>query len=230
MSSPYDYSQPIVIYSEPASSGRAREPSRRPKQPALPPGVSQEALDQFEQARAAFGQGDYKQALELANQALKSMPSDATLHEFRALCLFALGQYREAAATLNAVLAVGPGWDWTTLASLYPDVEVYTAQLRKLEEYVKANPAASDARFVLAYHYLTAGHTEAAATATGAMSSRPVPNDAVAKQLYDMLTYKASGEAEAQGGAGRSDGTRSWRRKTWRAPGRPRARPTRPSR
>ena len=150
----YDYSEPIVIYSEPA---QAAAPSAAGGS-ALPPGVSQEALNQFDQARAAFGQGDYKQALELANQALKSMPSDATLHEFTALCFFALGEYRQAAAVLNAVLAVGPGWDWTTMASLYPDVEVYTAQLRKLEDYVKANPTAADARFVLAYHYLTTNH------------------------------------------------------------------------
>jgi tetratricopeptide (TPR) repeat protein len=188
--SPYDYSEPIVVYSETA---QAAAPATSTEAAPLPPGVSQESLNQFEQARAVFGQGDYKQALDLANQALKSMPSDATLHEFRALCLFALGQYREAAATLNAVLAVGPGWDWTTLAGLYPDVDVYTQQLRKLEAYVKANPAASDAQFVLAYHYLTAGHKEAAARQLERVV-KAVPNDAVARQLYDMLTYKSSGE------------------------------------
>ena len=42
------------------------------------------------------------------------MPNDASLHEFRALVLFALGQYEQAAATLYAVLSNGPGWDWTT--------------------------------------------------------------------------------------------------------------------
>lgn len=191
---PYDYSEPIVIYSEPA---QAAAPSTQAVADGsgLPPGVSQEALNQFEQARAAFGQGDYKQALALANQALKSMPSDATLHEFRALCLFALGQYREAAATLNAVLAVGPGWDWTTMASLYPDVEVYTTQLRKLEDYIRSNPNASDARFVLAYHYITAGHNDAAAKQLEYVV-KAVPNDAVAKQIYDMLTYKSTGEVK----------------------------------
>jgi len=192
----YDYSQPIVIYSEPAEAAAPSTPAT-PEAAALPPGVSQEALDQFDQARSAFGEGDYKQALGLANQALKSMPSDATLHEFRALCLFALGQYRDAAATLNAVLAVGPGWDWTTMASLYPDTEVYTGQLRKLEEYVKANPGAPDARFVLAYHYLTTGSPEAAAKQLEHVV-KSVPNDAVARQLYDMLTYKPSEEAKPQ--------------------------------
>jgi tetratricopeptide (TPR) repeat protein len=185
----YDYSEPIVVYSESAQA--AAEGT------ALAPGVTQEALNQFDQARAAFAQGDYKQALALANQALKNMPSDATLHEFTALCFFALGEYRQAAAVLNAVLAVGPGWDWTTLASLYPDVDVYTAQLRKLEDYVKSNPTVADARFVLAYHYLTTNHADAAAKQLEYVV-KSAPNDAVARQLYDMLTYKASGEPKPQ--------------------------------
>ena len=69
------------------------------------------------------------------NDALAKVPNDSDIHEFRALCLFALGRYDEAAATLYAVLSVGPGWDWTTLIGLYPDVSVYTAQLRALESY-----------------------------------------------------------------------------------------------
>ena len=132
----YDYSQPIVTYSEPAAP--ATESAAPAGAEALPPGVSEPALSTFDQARVAFHEGDYKQALELANQTLKEMPTDAAVHEFLALCLFALGEYKPAAATLNAVLAVGPGWDWTTMSSLYADADVYTAQLRKLEQYVKA--------------------------------------------------------------------------------------------
>ena len=64
------------------------------------------------------------------------MPNDPTLHEFRALALFALGRYDEAAAALYAVLSVGPGWDWSTLISLYGNPETYTQQLRALESYV----------------------------------------------------------------------------------------------
>jgi tetratricopeptide (TPR) repeat protein len=193
---PYDYSQPIVIYSEPTQVVNATTPATPPAEAAsLPPGVSQESLDQFEQARIVFSQGDYAKALALADQALKSMPSDATLHEFRALCLFALGRYREAAITLNAVLSVGPGWDWTTMASLYPDVEVYTEQLRKLETYAKAHPDSADAQFVLAYHYLTTGSPEAAAKRFGQVV-KLMPNDTVAKQLYEGLTYKPADEVK----------------------------------
>jgi hypothetical protein len=46
------------------------------------------------------------------------------------------------------------------MANLYPEVDVYTAQLRKLEAFVAANPRSTSGRFVLAYHYLTQGHTD----------------------------------------------------------------------
>jgi tetratricopeptide (TPR) repeat protein len=174
-SAPYDYSEPLMICSD------------------APP--SEPAENNFDQARSAFYQGNYQQALQLTDQALKEMPSDANLHEFRALCLFALGQYREAASTLYAVLSVGPGWDWTTMVSLYPDVDTYTAQLRKLEAYLDANPGANDARFVLAYQYLTTGYKDQAKDQF-AMLAKAVPNDAVTKQYYEMLTYQPSGQPQ----------------------------------
>jgi tetratricopeptide (TPR) repeat protein len=85
------------------------------------------------------------------------------MHEFRALTLFALGNFPSAAATIHSVLSVGPGWDWATMSNLYDDIDVYTAQLRKLENAVTSNPNEADNQFLLAYHYNTAGHTEAAA-------------------------------------------------------------------
>ena len=113
-------------------------------------------------------------------------PNDTSLHEFRALCLFALGRYDEAAIPLYAVLAVGPGWDWATLIGLYPNAEVYTGQLRRLEAYVAANPQSATARFVLAYQYLTEGYNDAAAAELRQVVALK-PNDAVAaKILQDM--------------------------------------------
>jgi tetratricopeptide (TPR) repeat protein len=119
---PYDYTQPIDTSTAPVAEE-----------------VASPALTLFDTARTSFQQGDYTAALRQADQALATLPNDTSLHEFRALCLFALGRYDEAAATLYAVLAVGPGWDWTTLISLYPNVDVYTTQLRALEEYCTAH-------------------------------------------------------------------------------------------
>ena len=72
-----------------------------------------------------------------------------------ALALFALGNYAEAASTIHSVLAIGPGWDWTTMSGLYPGPDPYTAQLRALERYVELNPRKADGQFLLAYHYMT---------------------------------------------------------------------------
>ncbi len=85
-------------------------------------------------------------------------PMTRRMHEFLALAYFAQGKYQQAAAPLYAVLSVRPGWDWTTLSGMYPDVDTYTAQLRALEAYVKANPDSAQGRFVLAYQYLAQGH------------------------------------------------------------------------
>jgi tetratricopeptide (TPR) repeat protein len=143
---PVDYSQPISSASPPPE-----------------PAVADPAIQTFDAARAAFMAGNYSEALQKTDEALKTLPNDAAMHEFRALCLFALKQYDQAAATLYAVLSAGPGWDWTTLSGLYPNVDVYTSQVRALEDYSTANPQSAQARFVLAYHYLTQGHAEAAA-------------------------------------------------------------------
>jgi tetratricopeptide (TPR) repeat protein len=145
VATPYDYSQPIDTTAAPAEGS-----------------VTDPAMALFDAARAGFQQGDFAAALKQTDEALSKLPNDTTLHEFRALCLFAMGRYDEAAGTLYAVLAVGPGWDWTTLISLYPNVEVYTTQLRALEEYCKSHTDSATGRFVLAYHYLTQGHTDAA--------------------------------------------------------------------
>ena len=95
------------------------------------------------------------------------------LHEFGALCLFAQGDYSRAAAVLNAVLAVAPGMDWTTMSSLYPNVDTYTQQLRKLEAFTNDKPTDAAARFVLAYHYLVVGHTDAAIRRTEGRGGGP---------------------------------------------------------
>jgi tetratricopeptide (TPR) repeat protein len=177
-----DYSQPIYVTAAPAdtSGAVAADSASATTQPAQP------GIAEFDEARQAFYDGDYDKAMEWTNRSLASLPNDPIIHEFRALILFAQGKYQEAAATLNSVLAVGPGWDWTTLISLYPNVDVYTKQLRALEAYQRQNPNAADAHFVLAYHYLTAGHNEAAARQLKQVV-KLMPQDRVANELLAMV-------------------------------------------
>jgi len=69
---------------------------------------------------------------------------------------------------------------------LYPDVNVYTAQLRALEAYTKSNPDKTDSRFLLAYHYMTTEHPEAAVPQLQAVV-RLAPNDRLAAELLTMV-------------------------------------------
>jgi uncharacterized protein (TIGR03066 family) len=166
---PLDYSQPI------ADETATEQPAGTPT-----PGMAD-----FDAARQAFLQGNYPAALASTNKALAALPNDPIIHEFRALVLFAQGKYHESAAGLYSVLAVGPGWDWTTLSSLYPNVDVYTKQFRALQAAVKQQPDAADARFVLAYHYLTTGNKAAAAEEYKILYTK-TPQDTVIKELLLM--------------------------------------------
>jgi tetratricopeptide (TPR) repeat protein len=128
----------------------------------------------------------------LIDAAIAKSPSDVVLHEFRALVLFAMQRYKEAAGTLYAVLSVGPGWDWTTMISLYPDVDVYTKQLRALEIYTKQHPESADAHFVLAYQYMSQGENTVEATYQFQDVLKLVPNDQVSRQLLAMIAPSAA--------------------------------------
>lgn len=189
--------QPVVV-EQPAAAPVAYYDYAKPIDTLAPPpseDVTQASVSTFDQARAAFRNGDYAGALALDEQALAKLPSDATVHEFRALCLFALGRYDEAAATLYAVLSVGPGWDWTTLSGLYPTVDVYTQQLRALEAEVRRVPTKGPPRFVLAYHYLTMGSNDAALSQYREVLKLQ-PGDRLSAQLAQRLGSPSVAEAD----------------------------------
>ena len=186
-----DYSNPYYsegmpsYYTEPVLTAPV-EPVQETATSALPPGVSADAVAKFDQARTAFFEGRYEDALKLTDAAVAQMPRDAVLHEFRSLVLFALQRYAESAAAIHPVLDVGPGWDWKTLSSLYPNADVYTNQLRALEAAYEKDHKAADVQFLLGYHYLTLGHPEAASRRLQAVLELR-PKDTVAASLVATL-------------------------------------------
>jgi tetratricopeptide (TPR) repeat protein len=188
-SSPYDYSQPVVVNNYVTNDGDLTNSTdadggTATAEAAPAPSPSDRV---FDEALAKFKAGDYAAALAGCDKAVKLAPKDTVIHEVRALALFALGRYPEAAATLNAVLATAPGMDWTTMSGLYGSVDAYTTQLRKLEEYCRANPDSAAGHFVLAYHYLVGGYADMATEALKVVVAKQ-PGDAVAKRLLDALT------------------------------------------
>jgi tetratricopeptide (TPR) repeat protein len=160
--------------------------------------VPPEAVQNFDAARAAFKTQDYAKALTDIDAAIKVLNNDVTMHEFRALVLFAQKKYKDAAAGIYAVLSVGPGWKWETMSSLYAKPDTYTNQLRDLENYQKANMAAPDGHFLLAYHYLVLGHTQQALTQFEKFI-KLVPGDKLVPELIKAFTPAPSNKPKAEG-------------------------------
>ncbi len=168
----YNYSQPIpVSYNAPVT---------------VVENAPDSADEAFNNAVAAFRQNDYDAALDITNQGITQHPDDAVLHEFRSLVLFAKRDYQQSAGTIHSVLAVGPGWDWTTLIGLYASAPIYTDQLRDLEAFTKSNPQDAASHFLLAYHYMTCGHAEDAVRQLQVVVQL-MPNDRVAADILKMI-------------------------------------------
>ena len=141
-------STPVETYVDPAQPEQVQSP------------VPEQSINQMDQARQAFASGDYIAALQFTNGALATSPNDPVVHQFRALVLFALKDYRQATAALYSVLSVGPPWDWTTMSSLYSDTDIYSEQFHQLEKFAEANPDAAYAHFLTGYHYMVCGYNE----------------------------------------------------------------------
>ena len=203
-SQPYDYSQPVVVNnyitndgdlsnSSDAQGGAGGAAADDNGAAAVP--VNNEANKAVDEALAKFKAGDYAAALAGFDRAVKLSPKDSVIHEVRALTLFALGRYPEAAATLNSVLVSAPGMDWTTISNVYGSVDAYTAHLRKLEDYCRTNPDSASGHFVLGYHYLVGGHADMAAEALKVVVAKQ-PGDMVAKRLLDAITPPEEPQAD----------------------------------
>jgi tetratricopeptide (TPR) repeat protein len=182
---PYNYSQPVYV----TTGGLYVD-----DQSNQAVSVDQSTLHDFDDARAAFRQGDYDTSLQLINRVVRDNPSDTMAHEFRALVLFAMGRYEESAATLNPLLATSPGMNWDTMQSLYPNVDTYSHQLRALEDDVHDHPDDAAARFVLAYHYLVTNYPDAARRQLEQVVELE-PQDRVSQQLLAGLNQSTEDRA-----------------------------------
>ena len=171
----FDYSRPI----------RVPDPSTRQNDQALV--RSERAIQSFDLARASFLGGDYVQASRLIDDAIALLPNDPTMHQFRALVLFAREEYREAAAVLYSVLAVSPGWDAETVTRLYGgETNRYLLQVNELAQYSASHPQATDAQFLLGYHYAIKGDLRGAQRQLQRVLTER-PDDRVVKSLLDTI-------------------------------------------
>ena len=118
--------------------------------------------DLYAASRASFLQGDLDSALSAISQAILLTPHNHDMHQFHSLVLFARQEYCKSATVAYAVLQDGPGWTWEALQAFYPSADIYTNQLRSLEQYVTTNASQANVRFLLGYHYLMLNHTDVA--------------------------------------------------------------------
>ena len=179
----------VVTYQEPITVVAAKTAPKADDETAR---ITQKSESLIAESQAAFKQGNYLVALESANKAIAEAPGDGALHEYRALILFALGKFSEAAGVLNPVLAGGPGWDWSTMIALYNTQETYMSQFDALKNYSKGKSNAADAHFLLGYHHMVCGHLEEAAEEFEA-AAKLQPSDSVSAQLRDLT--KASSQS-----------------------------------
>ena len=178
----YNYAQPIPVAIQAPPGAPPTDYDANSPSGAQPP---QENIA-FDMARESFKRSDYAAALRDVDAALRKSPTDAVMHEFRSLTLFAMRDYRQSAAVIHSVLAVGPGWDYTTMTSLYTDPFTYGEQLQVLEEYSREHPRAADAHFLLAYHDMIGSRKEAAIVELQNVI-RLMPGDQLAGELLTMV-------------------------------------------
>jgi tetratricopeptide (TPR) repeat protein len=203
--SPWDYSQPVVVnnYLNSTADGGAAGGVQTAAGINEPPAA---ALTNLDRGLERFRAGSYSAALSSFDAALRQMPGDAVAHELRALTLFALQRYTESAAALNSLLVSAPGMDWTTLSGLYENTDLYTEQLRVLEEHTRRQPDDAAGYFVLAYHYLVIGAKD---EAIGALREvvRIQPDDLTARHMLQALDPESLPAPEAVRSAGEASAT-----------------------
>jgi len=169
-----DYSLPLPVPTE-AQADKTDE------------AVVSAAMACFDRARVYFKVGRYADATAEMDRAVRLLPGDRSMQEFRALTLFAREEYAAAAAGIYAVLSAGPGWDWNTMAGLYPDGETYTRQLRALEVHVRHYPTEGSGHFLLAYHYLVLNHLDEAVVELRTAATL-APKDKLSAALAEALS------------------------------------------
>jgi tetratricopeptide (TPR) repeat protein len=129
-----------------------------PPQPDSEPTAEEQAREHVLAAREAFEKQDYRGALQRMDVVVNLVPKNQDARQFRSLILFALAEYKSAAAEAYDAILLGPVWTWDTLRTLYSDTKVYREQYRGLQQVASAQPDSLDVHFLLAYQHLMLGH------------------------------------------------------------------------
>ena len=148
--------------------------------------MTDQAISLLDQARTAFKNGDYTGALDLTNQALRQLPNDPALHEFRALVAVRAAAVRRGIGIplRRAVRGAGVGLD---------DHDQTLPRCGYLHQTAPgpgvlrgSEPAVGVGAVRAAYLYLTQGHTESAIAELKVVRQLQ-PEDTLTAQLLQQL-------------------------------------------
>lgn len=153
-----------------------------------------------DEGNIAFNAGDYEAAIRLYVAAVLIDDTDASARLFYGLAEFAVGDYELAAVGMRRALSLDPELISSPidLRSIYPDAETFEGQLKKLVEYVAANPKEQNPVFLLGYVYFaTADPGSAVSVLQAAVSLEPTDElaSAVLSRAVEVLSETA-GDSE----------------------------------
>jgi tetratricopeptide (TPR) repeat protein len=172
----YDYyTQPYYIrpyytdYGVPYDGDNAVVDSTYPVPPTATNGpvipASAKAADFQLQAEQAFREHRFEDAARLCNHATVEDSQNGKLHLFNAQTLFALGEYRSAAAAIQHGAALLDRSEWGFVVENYKEFyrgDDYVVQMGQLVRFINENPNESYAYLLRGYHYKFLGYDEAA--------------------------------------------------------------------
>ena len=154
----------------------------------------------LDEAIQSFQNGDFANAMRMAEHAIVDSPRDSEAHEVVSLAAMANKDYRTAATEAHAVIALGGVPSWNQVYPLYQNVDTYTSQLRALEDYVKANPNSAEGQFLLGVQYMTTGYSSDAHEHL-AKAAELTPKDKIAQELVNGAGGQIPSTANRPGGA-----------------------------
>jgi len=150
-----------------ASPHLVEQQQPRPEQPvaAARPITTPEGEAFQRKAEAAFRAGDFQRAARMANHALVEMPRQGKLLLFAAQTLFAVGDYRSAAAVIHQAASQLDSNQWGYVVENYKQYyrgRAFVEQMDRLNEYLEENPNAAYAHFLRGYQHGFLDHPKAA--------------------------------------------------------------------
>ncbi len=171
----------VIITTPPSATVTPAEPA--PSDTAAAGGPKEDTYTLVDEGNIAFNAGDYESAIRLYVAAVLVDDTDAFARLFYGLAQFAIGDYELAAVGMRRALTLDPELITSPidLRSIYPDLETFDEQLKRLVVGVSENPKNEDVVFLLGYvYYATADPASAVALLQTAVDLDPTDELALA--------------------------------------------------